>query len=519
MAMEAIATMDSLPLELLWEITSYLDTVDIKNLRLVFRRLRDGCNKPLFEKIYLSCHPLDLEAFQAITQDPVLSKQVRNIIYDVSSVEGQAPFPYDFFEERLLRPVGINDPLPLSPRSIKTGYYFWTSMAASFFTIQMENLDMLALTQAIPRLPNLQMIRITQLAYRASMFDGEDQHGRDGGTFEVTRSPTFRKWTAMKAAVLNELCTTQEANSPWNRAHFSYLFNSCFHHLLPIAAGFDQDTEDIEENLSEDGFDHDNYDENSFDVDDWHVRVPRPPSRVIRGVLMSLLQTLPEERPNFNALEITRNSVHENDYMGPHIRVFMSKFPEIHNFGQVLQNLKILKLGLNMDVNRHEYPPKALYKRATTGDGELSQFLSEATSLEELELCLPGLSILDALDQKVYPKLRTITLNRGIIKRLPLISFLESHSATLKCLEISHCKAFDSWEAILKAVMHRRGFDLQQCHLKRLVCENDEIWDTPSSEEVINYFKTGQKYPLVRTNTIWRSNVRPGRPDRFFPLR
>jgi hypothetical protein len=66
--------------------------------------------------------------------------------------------------------------------------------------------------------------------------------------------------------------------------------------------------------------------------------------------------------------------------------------------------------------------------------------------------------------------------------------------------------------------MHKKGFNLQHCRLRTLLGQVDkEFWGSPNSEDVINYFETGQIHPLVGTYRYSSDFCRLAwpRPDQF----
>ena len=72
----------NLPSELVLEFLQYLDKSDLKNSRLVCK-LWSGCaSECLFSKVFFSPHHLDIQTFVSITEDPRLSKCVKELEYD-----------------------------------------------------------------------------------------------------------------------------------------------------------------------------------------------------------------------------------------------------------------------------------------------------------------------------------------------------------------------------------------------------------------------------------------------------
>ena len=72
----------NLPNELLLETMQYLSKAELKNARLV-SKLWAGCaSDPLFDKLFISPHSLNLQVFVTIAENPHLSKCVKELEYD-----------------------------------------------------------------------------------------------------------------------------------------------------------------------------------------------------------------------------------------------------------------------------------------------------------------------------------------------------------------------------------------------------------------------------------------------------
>lgn len=73
-----------LPNELVVAILESLGRHDLKSARLVCKTWFSYASGLLFDTIYVAPNKVDLELFNAITQDPILSKCVRHLVYDGS---------------------------------------------------------------------------------------------------------------------------------------------------------------------------------------------------------------------------------------------------------------------------------------------------------------------------------------------------------------------------------------------------------------------------------------------------
>lgn len=61
-----------------------LDKRDLKNVRLAAKEWNAIATGPLFDRVYISCRAKDMEVFKSITTHPVISRGVRELVYDSS---------------------------------------------------------------------------------------------------------------------------------------------------------------------------------------------------------------------------------------------------------------------------------------------------------------------------------------------------------------------------------------------------------------------------------------------------
>ena len=71
-----------LPHELVVLVTKYLGRRDLTSARRVSKLWCSCASESLFKTVHVSANKVDLDAFNAITSDPVLSKCVRRLVYD-----------------------------------------------------------------------------------------------------------------------------------------------------------------------------------------------------------------------------------------------------------------------------------------------------------------------------------------------------------------------------------------------------------------------------------------------------
>jgi hypothetical protein len=72
----------TLPPELLGIIVSQLHSDDVKQVRLTCKRLNEIGSHHLYDVLYISSHPLDIEVFETVAKNPLLLQNVRELVID-----------------------------------------------------------------------------------------------------------------------------------------------------------------------------------------------------------------------------------------------------------------------------------------------------------------------------------------------------------------------------------------------------------------------------------------------------
>ena len=105
------------PNELILAILESSGRHDLKSARLVCKTWCSYASGFLFEKIYVAPNRVDLEVFDAVTQHPILSKCVRNLVYDgsefVPDLSKRSYVKDLWFQTSML--IDISEPGPYSP--------------------------------------------------------------------------------------------------------------------------------------------------------------------------------------------------------------------------------------------------------------------------------------------------------------------------------------------------------------------------------------------------------------------
>ena len=185
-----------LPQELIEKICTFLIHKDIKALRETCRKCSRSGRSILFERIFISSHLKDLVSFVAVTQsESGLRDYVKEIMWDDTTYR-ELLLDHQRFRENY-----NNSPdcaLSLSERSSNVGAFqrtfeererilsAWTTLAYASKRIRTSYADQSAFRQALPRLPNLQSLTLTN-------WDFTEKRSKAIGT-----SPAHREWNELR---------------------------------------------------------------------------------------------------------------------------------------------------------------------------------------------------------------------------------------------------------------------------------------------------------------------------------
>ena len=89
----------NIPNEVVVEILSFLGKADLKSARCVSKTWCCFASDFLFDQIYISANPVDLDIFEAISKHPTLRHCVRHLIYDLNVFDNQIQKRRYYYQE------------------------------------------------------------------------------------------------------------------------------------------------------------------------------------------------------------------------------------------------------------------------------------------------------------------------------------------------------------------------------------------------------------------------------------
>lgn len=104
MASTVVSNTSYLPTELQIAVLGYLGQRDLKNVRLVSKAWCSPATPPLFDRLYVSPRPRDMEVFEEVTRHPVLCATIREIVYDTSHIP---EMPYHEYFHKVCRHIEV----------------------------------------------------------------------------------------------------------------------------------------------------------------------------------------------------------------------------------------------------------------------------------------------------------------------------------------------------------------------------------------------------------------------------
>lgn len=196
--------LEALPRELLKYILTLLPNKAIKSLRLTNKALNEASSPHLFPTLYLSCHPLDLQVFQLVVDNPLLATNVRELVIDDTCLapslgkwdnyRAMAMREQRFWPQRR-KPYFPNDEAFDAkdrqwPQEPKREFY---ELFINTMKPHRENLargaDIAALQDALPKLTSVRSLVVTNRT--------ADEAPDSGAQSRDSSSPTVKQWRQM----------------------------------------------------------------------------------------------------------------------------------------------------------------------------------------------------------------------------------------------------------------------------------------------------------------------------------
>jgi hypothetical protein len=486
-----------LPLDILCIIASFLGPSDLKNARLSCSQLFHASEGLLFRQVYLSCHSSDIKVFQNITTNPNLSRQIEEIIYDVSifnprhfpdygSFAGdlESRFKFDNFLWELKLPTYQS---PISSTLIKFIYDFWFDQMIEYTSNLQESLDMTALKTALPHLPRLKKVKLTRVS-----LSGHPRCHRwtwRGNEAKIS-SPMYRQWLETKHNFINEWGQfLQKSFGSSDQLYNCYeVLFKCLRPLIPY---------------------EDDYVNGQHNNRPTVVQTPEcqqlaelcqsDPRRAFTCLLATLSDAAKHNSALYN-LWLSYSSGSNTYYLGPDHQDLYGILRSPERYQALFQSLRVLKLSSeSRSLNL------------------LSKFLSQMTSVVELALKLNYSNAFEVLDDgdKIFPKLEILKISDSKICVPSFLRFLERHrfesSGVLRAVFILDCLAdiAEAWPKLVESLRLNRGFGvkyyeidtMKSLHVPTNLWDED-CWDylkySQNPHDLIAHIISDREFPIVK---------------------
>jgi len=401
---------------------------DLKTLRLSSRALLTLVTPYIFNRLYISSHPLDLEVFNLICNTENLAQHITHLIWDDSMIIPRFANREFFRDELELQPTIDQE------EKVRDAWQFWHTFTQEHCRIRADRLDLQALKAALPRLNKLSSTTLTILDFSTNTIS------RDYSP--EFQSPTLRQWSKLPFLSLLILPEARWSN--------------------PAKIPLQKIPEMISMNYFEDGASIDLI--NSTEVPtsaELGLDARQPDQPILRPViapyrgfiaLTQALSSCPTTRiREFRIRPPTHfSSMHANE-AGIDPWIFHEWTPELSTFASMVKNLRrlILDFSVAAENDAVEFVHSATH---------LGKILRDATHLEDLELhfgVLDANIVLSLDDESVlYGHLSRLCLRDAVgLNGSLLLPWLIRHlRLNLRRIEIQDCQ-LDEHELGIQAIL------------------------------------------------------------------
>lgn len=446
-----------------------LQRTDLKALRQCSKSMSSLVLPYLFrgsDALFLSAHPPDLETLKAVMSNPDLSRRVQKIVWDDTT-----------FNPRLLQRVNYNHDRPwqwdvkYDAAMIDSAFEFLCSFIREHVHIRSHRLDIQALTDALPHLPNLKSIKLTTLPFRPSELS--------------------RVWPALPP----------DTNSPTTRSFQSKSFKF---YLLPPATRWHQNAQISDEQAKE---------MLSIDFVDFGKERPYLPETIPRPFapfrgLLSVVRAL-TVNPTLRLEEfiIKPGSYHPYEHEGLSHWFWRYPSPEIDVLESAFKSLKRLTLSISGASNLG-------LERETWRRGHLTRAVRAARDLEYVHLDIANANPVHILfgdgtekpPMQPLPHLSVATFMSAELHYDSLVRFVLGHSSTLQTLRIEASELHEAtWREFIHAFKYggvlrdarREDFELILEH----ITDDEDLW-LPIQDVLAKFIRDEtMQDPLVECET------------------
>ncbi|KAG5811412.1 hypothetical protein H9Q74_005097 [Fusarium xylarioides] len=466
------------PDELIDNIVERLPGSAIKAVRKSCKRLSRIASPYLFPVLYLSCHQLDLDVFEMVSENPLLIGGVRELVIDDTTVPLPETIPDERSYQRIVtlpeHPEDRRAHLKLYPGDTLDPYYMrdepskvvptregwelfrWTAMW--HHDNRLAHADLKALKEALPHFKRLERLVVSNR--------NANDNFSEGAQSRVSASPVVQKWRRFQAehdeiAPLAPRCDWQASGLGIRDRSRVNTLDWFAEHLDGIMSNLYYFTLGSEDFFSEMSF----VKTEKFEKTEYQYEAPSSELfALIREARVMHLALLVLEEPKLQSqlTEFRVDASHDIlvNYCQPGLPITLfdkqSPFVERLATSFALAN-NITKFRLVLNGCEHQEFAELIIK-----EGRVSRTLSFMPQLEELYLEPHGMSVFSALpDNMTFPRLRCVHFSCGHLHPDTFVDFLERQGSTLKSLIIEHCSLYpnDGYEDLwLYVIEELTGF-------------------------------------------------------------
>lgn len=470
--------MDRLPNEITDAILQDLSIQDIKSLRQTCRSYAAMGAPHLFPRVWLSSHPLDVQVFRMVIRNPLISRGVRELIWDDTTYCGSLMDKEKYLETAKHFGSWGSWCTDLYPtQEGEYGYGLFVEKAQLHHHIRRKRIDERLLLAALPQLENL---RSVVLSNRRHYMPAPDD-------LRYGESPTARLWNK-------------------ERLFKTFAYPPTVDWKTACEAGDKSEpkTEDLLRMMTVD-YHYDAWDQSKL-TNASCVHIQRP----WRGLLI-LLRALSSTKKTVEKFEIRPQYAskwgEDNSMVGISHYFFRHWTTDLERFVALARNLRMLNLVVSCEAASSAESRHAA-AITTVNQGHLTRLLQSAEKLEGFHLELPLPNVMSTIGaQSHYPRLKTLSLMQGIVEPLELVELLKRHRRTVRSLTLSHCNSStESWAKLFEELKADRLY--LRIDVDFLFEADGVTWCRTMEQDDIDAFFTGNG-PMPLLMSTWRGSTPP----------
>ncbi|KAF5541144.1 hypothetical protein FNAPI_10318 [Fusarium napiforme] len=444
------------PDELINDIVERLPGSAIKAVRESCKRLNRIASPYLFPVLYLSCHQLDLNVFEMVSENPRLIGGVRELVIDDTTVPLPDTIPdWHTYQKVVTLPehpddrcahLGLRPGEALDPRDMndepskviptREGWELFRCTAMSHHDNRLAHADAKALKAALPHFQKLERLVVSNR--------NANDNFSEGAQSRVSSSPVVRKWRRFQAehgetVPLAPKCDWQASGfgiDDRSRVNtldwFAEYLNSIMSNIYAYTQGSDEFLD-----IRTDKFETLDY---QYDTPSSELFALIREARVMHLALLVLEEPKLQSQLTEFRVDASHDTLSKDYHPGLPITLFEKQSPFVQRLASsfaLAKNITQFRLVLS-SFAEHRFGEWII------SEGGVYRTLSSMTQLEELYLEPHGMSVFPAClsADMTFPRLRRVHFSCGHLHPDTLVDFVERHSSTLKSLIIEHCSLY-----------------------------------------------------------------------------